>query len=116
MNYIDGRKGHWILHYVLHTCMTGGFILFSFMATNFYFADNQINKRTFVINTKGSLSGSKRHRSERKPYVLINYDGIEKQLIFSYSDTDKINSAKKVHLNIKKGFLGFDILESYEAE
>jgi hypothetical protein len=116
MNYIDGMKAHWTLHYILHTCMTGAFVLFTFMASNYYFADNQIEKSTFEIIGTGSLPGSKGHRSERKPYVVINYKGMEKQLIFSYPETDRINSAKMVNLSVKKGLLGFDIIERYETE
>jgi hypothetical protein len=116
MNYIDGMKAHWTLHYILHTCMTGAFILFAFMASNLYFADNKIENKTFDIIRTGSLPGSKGHRSERKPYVMINYEGMEKQLIFSYPETDKINSAKKVNLTVKRGLWGFDILEKYETE
>jgi hypothetical protein len=116
MNYIDGMKAHWTLHYILHTCMTGAFILFAFMASNLYFADNQIKNKTFDIIRKGSLPGSKGHRSERKPYVMINYEGMEKQLIFSFPETERINSAKKVNLAVKKGLWGFDILEKYETE
>lgn len=116
INYIDGIKTHWTLHYILHTFMTGAFILFSFMASNLYFADNKIENKKFDIIGKGSLPGSKRHRNERKPYVMINYEGMEKQLIFSYPETDKINSAKKVNLTVKRGLWGFDILEIYETE
>ncbi len=116
MNYIDGMKAHWTLHYILHTCMTGAFILFTFMASNLYFADNQIENKTFDIIRKGSLPGSKGHRSKRKPYVMINYEGMEKQLIFQYSVTETINSAKKVNLTVKRGLWGFDILEKCETE
>jgi hypothetical protein len=116
MNYIDGMKAHWTLHYILHTCMTGAFILFAFMASNLYFADNQIKNKTFDIISTGSLPGSKGHRSERKPYVMINYEGMEKQLIFSFPETERINSAKKVNLTVKRGLWGFDILEKYETE
>jgi hypothetical protein len=116
MNFIDGMKAHWTLHYILHTCMTGGVILFAFMASNFYFASNEIENKKFEIIGFGSLPGSKGHRSERKPYVMINYQGMEKQLIFSYLDTDKVNSSTKVNVAAKRGLWGFDILERYEVE
>ncbi|MBN2395039.1 MAG: hypothetical protein JXC36_01090 [Candidatus Atribacteria bacterium] len=115
-NKIDGMKAHWTLHYVAHTCMTGAFLLFGFMASNYYFADNHTVDKRFEIIKKGSLPGSKGHRDEREPYVEIDYNGFEKQIVFQYSDTEKINSAKYVNLTVKKGLLGFDILERYDAE
>jgi hypothetical protein len=104
------------LHYVLHSCMTGGILVFLFMATNFYFADKNITTRRFEIIRIDSLPGSKGHRSERKPYVVINYDGMEKELIFTYSETEQVKIAKFVTLEVKKGLLGFDVLENYEVE
>jgi hypothetical protein len=116
MNNIDGMKAHWILHYVLHTIMTGGFILFCFMASNFYLAGNTIVDEKFEVIKRGSLSGSKGHRDERKPYVVINYKGIEKQLIFSNPQMEKVMSAKSAKLSVRKGLFGFDIIEKYEIE
>jgi hypothetical protein len=116
MNYIEGVKVHWILHYILHTCMTGTFILFAFMASNFYCADNQIEKKTFEIIRTESSVGSKGYPKKKRPCLLINYEGIEKELIFYRSEVDRINSAKIVNLRVKKGLWGFDILEKYDAE
>ena len=116
MNNIDGMRAHWILHYVAHTCMTGAFLLFGFMASNYYFADNQTVDKQFEIIRKGSLPGPKGHRDEREPYVEIDYNGFEKQIVFKYSDTEKIDSARYVNLTVKKGLFGYDILERYDAE
>ena len=115
MNDIDGMKAHWTMHYILHTCMTGAFILYAFMATNYYLATDYAETKTFKVIEKGSLPGSKNNRSERQPYVMINYEGMEKQLIFSYPETTKINSAKTATLRVKKGLWGYDILENYDV-
>ncbi|RKD87765.1 hypothetical protein [Mangrovibacterium diazotrophicum] len=115
-NKIDGMRAHWLLHYVAHTCMTGAFLLFGFMASNYYFADNQTVDKRFEIVRKGSLPGPKGHRSKREPYVEIVYKGFEKQLVFKYSDTKKIDAAQYVNLTVKKGVWGFDILERYDAK
>lgn len=116
MNNIDGMKAHWSLHYILHTCMTGGIMMFCFMAMNFYLSENLVQEKKFEILKTGSLPGSKGHRDERMPYVVINYEGMEKQLIFSYRETSRVNSAEFVNLFIKKGFLGFDVLAKYNVE
>lgn len=111
---IEAIKKNRIFHYLVHTCITGASLLFGFMALNYYFADNQTEDKRFEIIKKGSLSG--RNRNEDIPYVEINYNGFEKEIIFKYPDKDKIDSAKYVNLTVKKGLFGFDILERYEAE
>jgi len=116
MNNIDGKKGHWILHYLCHTVMTGGIILFIFMALNFYLADKTIVEKRFKVLRTSSMSGPTGHRNERQPYVVINYSGFEKQLIFSNQEMKIVLPSKSVRLKIRNGFLGFDILESYKIE
>ena len=115
INALD-RKANWALHYFLHTCMTGSILLFSFMATNLYFADSHIMVKHFNVLNTGSISGPKGHRDEREPYVDINYEGLEKEVVFTYEETAKVMSAKSVKLTVRKGLLGFDILEKYEIE
>jgi len=115
INALD-RKANWTLHYFLHTCMTGSILLFTFMATNLYFGENKIMVKYFNVLKTGSVCGPKGHREEREPYVEINYEGLEKEVVFTYEETAKVMSAKSVKLTVRKGFLGFDILEKSEAE
>lgn len=116
LNKIQDINIHFLIHYFFHSFTSGSFILFLFMSSNFYFAGNQTTEKTFEIIHKGSMAAGKgRQFIERIPYVVIHYEGIEKQLIFSYSETDKIHSSSKVHLTIRQGLWGFDILEKYEA-
>jgi len=115
INALD-RKANWALHYFLHTCMTGSFLLFSFMATNLYFSDSQSTIKHFNVINTGSICGPKGHRDEREPYVDINYEGLEKEVVFTYEETAKVMSAKSVKLTVRKGLLGFDILEKYEID
>lgn len=117
LNKIQGMNLHFLTHYFLHSFTSGSFILFLFMSSNFYFAENYTTEKRLEIISKGSLAAGKgRPVYKRQPYVMVHYGKVEKQLIFSYSDTDKINSASKVHLTARKGLWGFDVLESYEAE
>jgi len=116
MNNIDGLKAHWILHYVAHTFMTGGILLFLFMATNYYFAENTIQEKRIEVLRTESSSGPKYHREQRIPNVIINYEGIEENLSFSNPEMEKVMKAKFVRLFVKKGFFGFDIIEKYEVE
>jgi len=115
-NRIDGRRAHWVLHYIAHTGMTGAFLLFGFMASNFYFAGNQSLNRRFEIVSKGSIPGGKGHRNERQPYVVIDYGGFKKELIFTFPEEEKIDAARYVDLTVKQGLWGFEILERYDTE
>jgi hypothetical protein len=116
LNYIDGTRGHWTLHYLFHTITVGGIILFCFMSSNFYLANNVSVQSKFKIIDRGSLPGRKRHRDERSPYVIINYNGMNKQLIFSYEKMDEVMAAKYLLLKVKKGLWGFDILDEYTVK
>lgn len=116
MNDIDGLRAHWILHYILHSCITGALILYTFMATNYYFAQDKIITKSYGIIEKGSLPGSKYHRDQRQPYVIINYNGFRKELIFSYPETEKVDSSKTAILHVKHGLWGYDILKDYDVE
>lgn len=88
---------------------------FLFMATNYYFADKELTDFEFKIESKSSMPGSKKRRDERKPLVTIDYFGFKKELVFSYEDTKKVEVADRVKLSIRKGLLGFDIVDHYET-
>lgn len=109
---IDEIKGNpllWLLHYIFHICTTGSLIVFIFLASNFYFAtDDNVEYKRFDIVRKDSISGRSGYMT---PCVYVNYEGMEKELIIKSSMKPNVKSAKKVNLNIKKGFLGFDVIE-----
>ena len=101
---------------LVQSIISWGFIAcYVFMATNYYLANKNVQEYTFPIEQKGSMIGSKYHRDERSPLVIFNYLGEEKELVFKYVDTKKVNEADSVYMKIKKGFLGFDILDSYDV-
>jgi hypothetical protein len=101
---------------LLQNIASWGFIsCYFFMAMNYYFAKVEQHKATFEIKSKSSMPGSRGHRNKRKPLVTIDYFGFEKELVFTYKDTEKVANATMVMLISRKGLLGFDILESYET-
>ena len=116
LNQADGMKAHWILHYIAHTWMTGSILLFAFMASNYYLADSTVVQEQFEILEKGSLPGGKHHRHERKPYVMIDYHGFEKQIIFTYPKTSEVEQASLIQVSVRKGLWGFDILQEYSLQ
>lgn len=116
LNKIDGRIGHWILHYTAHTVIVGGFLMFGFMGLNYYGADNVTKIENFPINKKGSLPGGKYHRNERLPYAEIDFYGFEKQLVFNHEFENQMDSSTHVILYSRNGLLGFKILDKYELK
>ncbi len=93
-----------------------GFIAcYLFMATNYHFANNELKDLSFVIESKSSMTGPKGRRNERKPLVIIDYYGFKKELVFSFNDTKRVEKADKVNVTVRKGLLGFDILEHYDV-
>lgn len=101
---------------IIHNLFSYGFISsYVFLATNYYLAEKKTTNYKFKIKEKSSMPDSKYSRSERQPLVIFDYFGFEKELVFHFSDTEKVNSADIVKVSIKKGALGFDILESYDV-
>lgn len=120
--YIVSKK-HYNRHNMLSGPLSGllqnicswGFIsCYLFMATNYYLADNETRDLKLKIESKSSMSGSKGNRTKRKPLVTIDYFGLQKELVFRYEDTEKVENADEVSLTVKSGFFGFDILDHYE--
>ena len=93
-----------------------GFIsCYVFMATNYYLGDKPAIEHRFLVKEKYSMLGWRHHRNERIPVVRIDYFKFEKDLVFRYEDTDKINNADSVIVTVRKGGLGFDVLDDYDV-
>jgi hypothetical protein len=119
LNEIDGMRFPWVphflLHYTLHTCIAGSIVTFGFMAINYYGASPEIISERFEILKKSSLPGSKHHRKERSPTARIDYHGLSKEIVFEYGDTERFKKATYVALYVKRGFLGYDVLDYYDV-
>lgn len=109
------RTTGYLLKSVFNIVAFGGMLSYLFMATNYYSANLETREYRFLIKEKSSISGPKGNRSKRKPVVKINYFNSEKELVFRYTDTDKVNKADSVIVSIRKGGLGFDILDKYDV-
>lgn len=101
---------------IMQNLISWGFISsYLFMATNYYLADTKTTQYRFIIKEKSSIPGRKHHRDERKPLVTIDYFKFEKNLVFPHADTDRVAKAKSVIVTVRKGSLGFDILDHYDV-
>lgn len=121
--YFANRR-HYKLTYALQgnffpfmqNLISWGFISgYLFMAVNFYFAGRQLTTHHTAIIERSTLTGPKRHRNKGNPLVVIEYHHFEKDLIFLQADTQRVNQADSVLLNIKHGALGFDVLANYDV-
>lgn len=101
---------------LMQNMVSWGFIAcYSFMATNYYLADNELKDSSFQIESRSSMPGPKGRRDERKPLVTIDYFGFKKELVFHFRDTERVENADNVSVIIRKGLLGFDILDHYDV-
>lgn len=113
-NKINNTRG--VFFPLMQNITSWGFIAcYLFMSTNYYLSDNELKELKFEIKSKSSMPGPKGRRDERKPLVTIDYFGFKKELVFSYEDTERIENADKVNLTVRKGLLGFDILDHYDT-
>ena len=112
-NKTYSKKG--FLFPLAQNIISWGFVAsYVFMATNYYLADNNVKRYTFQIKRKSSLSASRR-TSTRDPLVAFNYFGSDKELVFRYTYTNKVAQADSVVIGIKKGLLGFEIIDNYDV-
>ncbi len=94
-----------------------GFIAASlFMLTNYYLADNKTVRKSFNIVKRTSIPGGKNNRSKRHPVFSINYNGKIKELVFFNEFYENMETYTNVDLVIKKGYFGYDIIESQTLE
>jgi hypothetical protein len=101
---------------IMQNLISWGFISsYIFMATNYYLAEKKTTQYRFIIKEKSLLPGRKHHRNERVPMVTIDYLNFEKELVFPPTDTDKVDKAKSVIVTVRKGGLGYEILDHYEV-
>ncbi len=102
---------------LIQNLFSWGFIsCYAFMATNYYLADKTTTEYKFLIKEKSSMPvDDDHHWSERKPLVRIDYFNFEKELVFYYVDKEKVDKADSVILSVRKGGLGFDIIDEYDV-
>ncbi|WP_167611076.1 hypothetical protein [Maribellus sediminis] len=98
----------------IQSILSMGFIVsYLFLAANYYLSDNDITEHKLTIKSKSSLPGY-RITSKRQPTVKIDYADFEKELVFYTSDKELVENAKGIILEIRKGALGFDIIDNYK--
>ena len=89
----------------------GGLFYFGLLFLNKQFADKKFTTEDFKIIKTGTL-GRGRSSTCFQPYVIIDFYGTEKQLVFYCDDAQIIKHSAKVNFTYSKGSFGFNIIKS----
>jgi hypothetical protein len=90
---------------IMQSILSSGFIAcYIFMASNFYFAHEEVDLKSCLITYKHTI-GTK----DPQPAIEIDYEGVEKQLVFYTGQQDEVNKSRYVLLTVRKGFWGYDV-------
>ena len=101
--YVDLIKASKIVTF-LHSILTfGGCVLFVFFGINYSITIGKSENVSLRVIKTDYMGRS------HTPYVIINYDGQEKQIVFS-SDT-KIEGKYTVNLELAQGIFGFTVIK-----
>lgn len=93
----------------------GGISYTSFLFVNKCFPSTPVKSLTYSIQDIGELAKGKYSRCN-SPYVVISINGTKKQLVFHCEERNESQNAKKVVLDIYKGFLGFPFISRKELK
>lgn len=90
-----------------------GFIAcYLFMSANYYLANSDSVTIVTPILRKNTIGTG----SHRQPTIEIEYDGIEKQLVFYVQQQKQVDTSQQVLLTVKKGFFGFEIFSEIQLK
>jgi len=108
---VTGIKGNFFA--LMENIFSWGFIsCYLFLSINYYLADNVKNGYTLKIKSKSSLPG-RRITSSRLPTITFEYSNFVKELPIYTSQSPEVNKANKIEVIVRKGALGFDIIDNY---
>lgn len=98
----------WAILFICSIC-GGGLSHFGFMYLNQRFSVTDTITETFTIERKGTLAKGRRGCSQ--PYAVINFDGLEKDLIFYCDLSESFHKYSKIRISYSKGFLGYYVIK-----
>ena len=101
-----------VLTFVISIPLGGGFFYSGFLFFNQIFHGKELITKEFQIIKTGNFGG--RNTGCFEPFVVIDFHGIRKQLVFSCNYEKTINNYHKVALIYSRGFFGFETIASKE--
>ena len=104
---LNTHKSFW--NNIMSVVIGAGMAFFGFMQLNKTYADKHIVGATFDIMRSGNFPKTGKGWCGQ-PYVIIDFNGIEKRLKFYCKYESTIGNYKKVRLEYQEGFLGCPII------
>jgi hypothetical protein len=90
----------------------GSILIFGLLQINQSFSDHKLKVQTFRVIKSGTIS------SNRNPcirhYAEIDFNGLNKKLLFDCEDQYSAKTFSGVKINYSKGFFGFEVIRSQE--
>jgi len=107
------RTTNYFMQLFFNVCAFGGIMAFCFLAINYYFNTDAPTEevKAMIVKTGHLASG---RNGCRNPYAAVEIQNTTKQLVFP-CDTE-MKKYRFVRLNIRRGFLGFDIIADRRLE
>jgi hypothetical protein len=106
-------RTHFILQLLFNIISVGSIFCFLFLAINYYNKGNISKVNTYKIIERSEQVRSKGQSSTMLPKIVIKNLNKTKELIFNYSETYKVYYGDSIKLTIKKGLLGYDVIDNY---
>jgi hypothetical protein len=100
----------WIL--LTSIAIGGSALYFSFLYLNATYCDNKILTNDFNILRKGTLAAGKGSGACRTPFIIVDFNGSEKQLVFYCDYKEIVDVSSKVRIGYSRGLFGFDVIKS----
>ena len=115
-HYQRVHSANGFLYPLMQNIFSWGFVSgFLLLATNYYFASEEVTTHRVAIKDKSSLPVGRGHRKKRQPMISVDYFGFEKELIFKFLQTERVKQADSAVLQCSKGLLGFDVIHHYDV-
>jgi hypothetical protein len=89
-----------------------GLSFFLFLFLNKTFLKEDIVSREFSIAGKGHLPASRMANGCAQPYIVIDFDKVEKELVFYCHFEREIKNSTRVELRYSEGLLGYNYIRS----
>lgn len=106
-------KTHFSLKAIYNLVSIGGIFCYLFLAVNYYAKDKIETTKRYNIIGRSEIR-SKGQSSTNLPRVTISSESGAKELFFNYSKKYSIVNCDSIDLTLKKGALGFYVIDKYE--
>ncbi len=108
---LQNRRVYTVWTFFISIAIGAGPFYFGLLYLNRTFAKKETLTEEFSIIRTGNLARGK-SGSCRRPYVIINFYGVEKQLFFYCEYEKTVKNFSEVSVTYSRGLFGFDVIAS----